>query len=183
MARRSLHYEAAFEAYVRHRRIPYVAVDEAKKSLLPRALVGGDALKSFDFVVYGQNGNLLAEVKGRRVVGGGRLENWVTREDVESLLKWECLFGSGFEAAFIFVYHYVEQPPDALFEELFQHQELWYGLRVVTVRDYAAAMRTRSERWRTIDIARPTFDRISSPFAAPADNITFGDRVPALGVY
>ncbi len=182
MARRSLHYEAAFEAYVRARRIPYVAVDEAKKSLLPPAFVGGAALKSFDFVLYGETGNLLVEIKGRRVVASGRLENWVTREDVTSLLKWECLFGSAFEAAFIFVYHYVEQPPDAFFEELFEHQGLWYGLRVVNVREYAAAMRTRSQRWGTIDLARPTFERISGPFAARTSS-TYGDRLPAMATY
>ena len=76
MAQRRHHYEAAFEGYLRQRRIPYVAVDEAKKSLLPGspAGVGGvRALKSFDFVLYGQGNNLLAEVKGRRVASPRRL--------------------------------------------------------------------------------------------------------------
>lgn len=35
MAQRRHHYEQAFEAYVRQERIPYVAVNEAKKALLP----------------------------------------------------------------------------------------------------------------------------------------------------
>lgn len=91
MAQRRHHYEQAFEGHLRARRVPYVAVDEARKALLPEAGAmsiwvttpeGGTtqtALKSFDFVIYGKPGgpdsNLLAEVKGRRVgrrPAGGR---------------------------------------------------------------------------------------------------------------
>ncbi|MGH7178905.1 MAG: HYExAFE family protein, partial [Tepidisphaeraceae bacterium] len=51
VADRKVHYEAAFEAFLRQRGIPYVAVDEAKKALFADA-----KLKSFDFVVYSKNG-------------------------------------------------------------------------------------------------------------------------------
>ena len=51
MADRKVHYEAAFEAFLRDRGIPYVAVDEAKK-----AMFANSKLKSFDFVVYSQKG-------------------------------------------------------------------------------------------------------------------------------
>ena len=34
MANRDNHYEAAFEEYLRSRGVPYVAVDEAKRSVL-----------------------------------------------------------------------------------------------------------------------------------------------------
>lgn len=203
MAQRCHHYEAAFEEYVRSRRIPYVAVDEARKTLLPQPHSGAasgtkadpscpDALKSFDFVIYGQGGNLLVEIKGRRVGLSQRLprlENWATREDIESLLRWEVLFGDRFEAAIVFVYHYHEQPPDALFEELFTHQGLWYGLRVVMVREYAKAMRSRSPKWGTVDLARSVFEAISTPFSprtldarreAAGLSCDYGDRLPAL---
>lgn len=71
--------------------MPYVAVDEARKALLPEAgamsiavaapngTTTQAALKSFDFVIYGKPGgpgsHILAEVKGRRVgrrPSGGR---------------------------------------------------------------------------------------------------------------
>src|SRR5277367_4689809 len=74
MADRSIHYEAAFEAFLRDRAIPYVAVDEAKKALFANA-----KLKSFDFVVYSRSGpNLLIDVKGRqaRSRGRGGFETW-----------------------------------------------------------------------------------------------------------
>src|SRR5882724_5327501 len=122
MAQRRHHYEHAFEEYLRARRIPYVAVDEARKALLPRGpmatvrspedIGAAASLKSFDFVIYGQGANLLVEVKGRQVKhrtraapvratglspvkppGAGRLESWVTLDDVSSLQRWEELFG------------------------------------------------------------------------------------------
>lgn len=37
MAQRRHHYEQAFEAHLRAQRVPYVAVDEARKALLPEA--------------------------------------------------------------------------------------------------------------------------------------------------
>src|SRR5690606_39932850 len=105
MAQRRFHYEQAFEHYLRANRVPYVAVDEAKKALMPAATSGSraqcgsvpvsGALKSFDFVVYATGRNLLVDVKGRMFGSPGsknpqssrRLESWVTMDDVESLLQ------------------------------------------------------------------------------------------------
>lgn len=162
------HYECAFEEFLRARRIPYVAVDEARKELLPsHHYLGTDradpSLKSFDFVVYGGAGNLLIDIKGRRA-SGRRLESWTTLEDVESLRRWEGLFGAGFEAAFVFLYASEEQPPDALFAEIMEYRGTWYALRVVLLRDYARVMKLRSQRWRTVDIPGNVFSRISHPF-------------------
>jgi hypothetical protein len=42
MANRDNHYEAAFEQHLRSRGVPYIAVDEAKRSLLS----DGASLKS-----------------------------------------------------------------------------------------------------------------------------------------
>ena len=47
MAHRSVHYEAAFEDYLRAKGWPYVAIDEAKKTVF-----AGASIKSFDFLVY-----------------------------------------------------------------------------------------------------------------------------------
>lgn len=160
------HYECAFEEFLRSRRIPYVAVDEARRALLPSFRGRGaddPALKSFDFVVYGGAGNLLIDIKGRRTVGR-RLESWATLEDVESLRRWEHLFGPGFEAAFVFIYSSEDQPPDALFQEVIEHRGTWYALRSVLVREYAAVMKLRSQRWRTVDVPAAAFSRISHPF-------------------
>ncbi len=105
MANRNVIYEACFEDYLRQAGIPYVAVDEAKK-----AIFAGVYLKSFDFVVYSRAGpNLLVDVKGRRFPyrGGRRWENWATRDDLDSLARWEEVFGSGFAGLLVFCYHLV----------------------------------------------------------------------------
>jgi hypothetical protein len=160
------HYECAFEEFLRSRRIPYVAVDEARRALLPNhhsRAADDPALKSFDFVVYGGSGNLLIDIKGRRAPGR-RLESWATLDDVESLKRWEQLFGPGFEAVFVFIYASEAQPPDALFQEVMEHRGTWYALRSVPVREYAAVMKLRSRRWRTVDVPAATFAQISQPF-------------------
>ena len=67
MTRRHIHYEAAFEDYLRTRRITYVAIDEAK-----RAAFAGATLKSFDFLVHPRLGaNFIVDVKGRKVPPAG----------------------------------------------------------------------------------------------------------------
>lgn len=173
------HYEQAFEHYLRSRRIPYVAVDEARKALVPGAPEGPHAaLKSFDFVLYAPSGNLLAEVKGRKIApgrGSSRLQSWVTQDDVDSLLAWESLFGPGFSSAFIFMYWCDEQPPLPLFEEIFELRGRWYAVRSVPVREYARAMRPRSPRWRTVHLPTREFDRLSRP-------IDHSPRLPALAL-
>src|SRR3954452_22498425 len=102
MADRKVHYEAAFEAFLRERGIPYVAVDEAKKAIFANA-----KLKSFDFVVYSKNGpNLLVDVKGRQMQGKARraFESWTTEKDITDLMEWERVFGEGFKAILSFIY-------------------------------------------------------------------------------
>ena len=46
MANRDNHYEAAFEAFLRRRGVPYVAVDEARRSVL----ADGQSIKSLELI-------------------------------------------------------------------------------------------------------------------------------------
>lgn len=167
MARECIHYESAVAHVLRTRGIPYLATNEARKTL-PVVNEGteGDAaraLKSFDFVVTLPGGcgreplRLLVDVKGRRCRLNSssaevRLENWVTREDVEGLAAWEKVFGSPFRAAFAFVYGMDEQPPDVMFREVFEYRGRWYGMRWVLLADYVARMKQRSPRWGTVHV-------------------------------
>lgn len=187
MPQRWHHYECAIESHLRDRRIAYVSVDQARRALdehpggtptlSARGL--GDAaacaLKSFDFVLYGAARHWLIDVKGRKVcaparagagaLATGRLESWATRDDVDSLRRWRDLFGEGFDAVFLFAYWCEAQPPHGLFEDLTEYQGRWYALRAIALDDYAAAMKTRSTRWRTVDIPADRFARLSRPFA------------------
>ncbi len=175
MAQRRFHYEQAFEHYLRANRVPYLAVDEARKTLLPPDRADGEAgaLKSFDFVVYGPEHNALVDIKGRMYgtkrarspESTRRLESWVTRDDVDSLDRWRELFGEAFHALFVFVYCLRQQPPDALFERVFAFGGRWYVLREVDLADYRAHMVVRSQRWGTVHVPGDAFARIARPFS------------------
>ena len=169
MAHRNIHYEAAFEDYLRCMGLPYVAVDEAKK-----AIFAGAAVKSFDFLVYSTNGpNLLADVKGRKFPdsGGGprrgntrAWENWITRDDVIGLGEWERVFGPDFRATLIFAYWLQGPPQRAPFEDVHLFRKRHYAFVAIRLADYVAAARPRSAKWQTI--AMP-----SAAFARQADDI------------
>jgi hypothetical protein len=187
MAQRRHHYEHAFERFLRDHRVPYISVDEAKKSLLP-----GDGrtdrvgkLKNFDFVIYGTGGNLLVEVKGRRLPrvrlkdgtpASPRMECWVTLDDIEALRRWRTLFGPEFEPVFVFLYWCEGVPPDGLFVETVSHQGRWYTMRCIDVESYTSAMRTRSEKWGTVSLSKADFERLSRPFVVEGAGLGCASR-------
>ncbi len=164
---RSNHYEAAFEAYLRDRRLGYVAVDEAH-----RATLDDEPVKSLDFVVYGSNGaKLLVDVKGRRFPGGKKdrprrvWESWSTREDIDGLGRWAERFGPDYTGLLVFVYRILPAVRLPL-----GTRDLWlcrgrtYLLRALTVDDYRRHMRVRSPRWGTVHLPGATFRELVRPF-------------------
>ena len=174
MADRSVHYEAAFEAYLRNRGIPYVAVDEAKKALFANA-----KLKSFDFVVYPQKKpRLLIDVKGRSLRNRTKrsgFETWATEADVKDLLQWEQVFGDGFTAVFGFVY-WVDPPPLLALAEMrgaedgrggepgvFEFRDRWYLLMGINLAEYRDHMRRRSAKWETVCLPAEDFRSLARP--------------------
>ncbi len=164
MAQRRFHYDAAFEQYLRTHAVPYVAVDEARRAI--ENTHPPKSLKSFDFVVYSQNAsNLLVDVKGRKHSGrsGKSLDNWATAGDVESLLKWEQIFGSGFRGAFAFLYWCESPPPDSLFQETFTVGDRWYALLAIALEDYRAHLKRRSPKWDTVCMPAADFSRLARP--------------------
>tara|TARA_E500000318_G_scaffold85651_2_gene81759 strand:- start:16891 stop:17514 length:624 start_codon:yes stop_codon:yes gene_type:complete len=184
MAQRRHHYEYAFERFLRDQRVPYISVDEAKKSLLPdrsritrsRDGESSSTLKNFDFVIYGDGGNLLVEVKGRRLPkirlkdgtpAKPRMESWVTLEDIEALQRWRALFGPEFEPMFVFMYWCDDVPPDGLFVETVVDRGRWYTMRCMDLDSYTGAMRVRSPKWGTVHLSTKDFERLSRPFGIP----------------
>ena len=192
MGRRQIHYERAFLAMLAERNVPYVAVDEARRAILPgeqarlETIVGGapKTLKAFDYVLYGTP-NLLVELKGRRLSANSRrLENWVTDDDVDSLRRWRALFGSGYTACFVFVYECAADPPEhpsPLFEDCWIYKGRWYALRAIDAQAYAAHMKVRSARWRTMNLPKADFDRLSGPLLGAQERITGSHVSPVPG--
>lgn len=163
MARRSNHYDAAFEQFLRSTRTPYVVVDEQRRALLREA-----TLKSFDFIVTSRRGdNLLIDVKGRRFPSGEirrqPWENWATADDLHSLMEWQRVFGPGFRAMLVFAYHIVDPERVAEFESPFEYRSRVYAFFGVWADDYQTAMRARSARWDTVSISSGTYRRLRAP--------------------
>ena len=158
MGRRSQHYEAAFESYLRARGWPYVLVDEAKKSVFASV-----SIKSFDFLVYSNDqANMLVDVKGRKfparsAPSARRWENWITRDDVESLLEWENIFGPEFVAVLVFAYWLQGPPQEAPFEDVHFFRQRHYAFATVRLQDYVQAAGPRSAKWQTITMPTAEF--------------------------
>lgn len=169
MGRPSVHYEAAFESYLRGKDWPYVVIDEAKKTLF-----AGISIKSFDFVVYSDSrANLLVDVKGRKFPDQAKpsarspraWENWITREDIESLRKWESIFGADFTAVLVFAYWLQGLPRQAPFEDVHFFHNRYYAFLAVSLADYADCMRPRSAKWQTVSMPAGEFARLASDLA------------------
>ncbi|HEX8341591.1 MAG TPA: HYExAFE family protein [Tepidisphaeraceae bacterium] len=162
MADRSIHYEAAFEGFLRDRGVPYVAVDEAKRALFSTA-----KLKSFDFVVYSKTGpNLLVDVKGRQArqkatASRRNFETWTTERDVDDLLQWQQVFGDGFTAVLAFVY-WVD-PPLLPEPGVWAFRDRWYTLMGVELKEYRDHMRRRSAKWGTVSLPAEDFRQLARP--------------------
>jgi hypothetical protein len=168
VAKRDNHYEAAFEALLRRRQIAYVAVDEARRSLL-----ADGSLKSLDFIVTARSGwTWLVDVKGRRFPSGHRRhywKNWSTSEDVESLAQWEGLFGERFGGLLVFAYNVVGRRAPLPRDQLFEFRGALYGFVAIRRQDYVGLARPISRRWNTLAMPRARFRQLAAPFEAFVD--------------
>lgn len=162
MANRENHYEAAFEAYLRELRIPYVAVDEAKRSRWAEG-----SIKSLDFIVSPPtSASWLVDVKGRRFPSGEQKQywkNWSTRDDLVSLSRWESLFGERFGGLFVFAYNIVGDRAPLPRERLFAFRGNLYGFVGISLGKYALHARPISPKWDTLAMPSATFRRLAAP--------------------
>ncbi len=163
MANRDNHYEAAFEEYLRERGVPYVAVDEARRSLMS----DGASIKSLDFIVSTGAVTWLVDVKGRRFPSGDeQKQSWKTgstRDDLRSLAQWESLFGDNCCALFVFAYNIVGDRAPLAADQLFECREKLYGFVGVRLSDYAACAHPISPRWDTVAMSTADFRRVARP--------------------
>ena len=163
MVQRGNHYEAAFEAYLRKVMVPYVAVDETRRSLS-----AGGSLKNPDFIVSpgGTSRSFVVDVKGRRFPSGKQKQywrNWATLDDLRSLARWEATFGKQFTGLLVFAYNIVGDraplPPD----RLFRFRECLYAFVGVKLVHYVGWAHRISERWDTYAISAARFRDLAEP--------------------
>lgn len=163
MAKRENHYDAAFEAYLREHGVPHVAVDETHRS--PG---GGETLKSLDFIVspIETSASFLVDVKGRQFPAGRRRQfwrNWTTGDELQSLARWELLFGRQFVGLLVFAYWVLEDiaplPPD----QIFPFRDKHYAFVGVRVEHYLGSSKMISPRWNTRAIKGSLFRKLAQP--------------------
>ena len=159
---RSNHYDAAFEAWLRLHRIPYVAVDERRRALLTQ-----QSIKSPDFLVQSPSlGRIVIDVKGRKQLSGmqrRRWENWATADDLASLQEWEQIFGAEFKSLLVFAYDLAEEDDSTDQPEMLRFREKAYAFFGVWARDYQQAMRSRSSRWDTVWLPSAAYRALRFP--------------------
>jgi hypothetical protein len=144
--------------------VAYVAVDEARRSVL----ADGVSLKSLDFIVSAPSATAwLVDVKGRRFPSGDDQKqywkNWSTRDDLESLARWESLFGENFRGLFVFAYDILGDRAPLPAEQLFTYRNRLYGFVAVPLSEYADFAHQISPRWDTVAMAAADFRRLARP--------------------
>ena len=186
MSKRANHYEAAFEEYLRAGRIPYVAVDETRRSL-----TAAGSIKSLDFIVSGPvaeypapwKGDALAagtcgwlvDVKGRQFPAGRQNQywrNWSTIDDVKSLTRWQDLFGPRFVGLLVFAFNVVSDRSPVSAERLFGFRGELYAFVGIRLDLYASWARQISGKWQTVAMPSGRFRELAQPvdliFSQPA---------------
>jgi hypothetical protein len=173
MANRNNHYERALAVHLRSMRRACIPVDESRRPWLD-----GESLKSLDFIVAADAGRLLLiDVKGRKLSRRrATRETWATRDDVQSLRRWERRFGPSAVALLVFVYLMDDESRAGAFVDLVQSENRTYGVLAVALRDYEARMRVRSPRWSTVWLARSDFAEVARPLSHWLD---FAPRPPS----
>ncbi len=162
MANRDNHYEAAFEEYLRSRRVPYVAVDEARRSS-GRVLVAQEPRLHR---LRPSGHTWLVDVKGRRFPSGEQKQywkNWSTRDDLVSLACWEKLFGDRFRGLFVFAYDVLGDRSPLPAEQLFVHQGSLYGFVAIRLAQYVVHARQISPKWDTVAMPVERFRELAEP--------------------
>ena len=166
MTKRSNHYEAAFEAFLRKHQIAYIAVDEQRRSLISQ---GSGTLKNLDFIVSPSDAvSLPVDVKGRRFPSGQRQKqywrNWSRWDDLESLARWQEKLSPGSCGLLVFAFHVVGQRSPVAAEQLFEFRSRWYAFLCVRVSDYIQFCRPLSPRWGTVSMPAKLFRQAAFPF-------------------
>lgn len=158
------HYEAAFEAYLKERKIPFLALSERYRN----PLENGSTLKNFDFMISRTIGtSWLIDVKGRKFPSGkqkGYWKHWTTRDDLVGLKQWEKMFGKGFSGLFVFAYWICGNKSPLPEEQLFEYRQHLYGFVGISITDYLTEIRVLSPKWHTFAMPTERFRQLARPF-------------------
>lgn len=168
------HYELALTSWLFDNGVRFLAVDQQKRKVFAR-----NKIKTFDLLVYPNDTaitssrTLVVEVKGRlfkgaRLSEATALANWVTKEDVIGLTRWEQIFArteqrQSSNAVFIFTYKFerIDVETDGL--ETYDFDNNLYCFYAITLDDYRKKMKQRSPKWQTYDLKAADFRAAAVP--------------------
>ena len=158
-------YERMFEALLRNREIPYIAVDE-----LRRPVTRYGTIKNFDFIVHSKKGNYSLDIKGKEFPQscregrhGLKWQNWVKTDDIDGLTFWQSLLGTGFTPLIVFTYKVIFPEDIFLFEDLFNYEDNSYGIVATTLTCYQNKAKMRSKKWGVFSVRKQDFLQIAKP--------------------
>ena len=77
------------------------------------------------------------------------------------LQQWSQVFGAGFQAVLMFVYHI--DPPLTPDGGMFEFRDRWYLLMGVDLGEYQSKMRRRSAKWATVSLPAEDFRQLARP--------------------
>ncbi|QDU56069.1 HYExAFE family protein [Aeoliella mucimassa] len=199
MARRHHHYERAFEAFLRAERLPYVAVDEKRRSLVTPLADGTEqpSLKNVDFLVSPPGPtSYLVDIKGRKFPSGTHHKqywrNWSTRDDLRSLAEWARYFGPDFAPLLVFAFQVMGDRSPLPAGDLWTFEERRYAFVAVPLAEYWQAAHTLSTKWDTVTMSASDFrlaardvrhwlkPKTWSPVETDSPSPTPADRSPAV---
>ena len=158
------HYEMAFEAYLKERKIPFLAMAERYRNPLD----DGSTLKNLDFVISRSIGtSWLIDVKGRQFPSnthGGYWKQWATQDDLIGLRHWEKMFGERFTGLLVFAYLICGNKAPLPEHQLFEYRQRLYGFVGISVADYLTEIRVLSPKWHTFAMPTERFRQLAKPF-------------------
>lgn len=176
------HYEFALRSWLDDNGVRFLAVDQQKRKVFAR-----NKIKTFDMLVYpavggGDRGQtLVVEVKGRLFKGaklnaGASLPNWVTKEDIIGLTRWEQIIGrtevrQRSNAVFVFSYKFerIDVETDGL--ETYDFDNNVYCFYAIALDEYRKKMKQRSPKWQTYDLAAADFREAAVPLGKFLRNV------------
>jgi len=162
------HYERAFEEWLRRGRIPYVPVDQVRRSTDREG-----PIKSFDFLVHAGDRHYIVDVKGKCFpqVSRGRevyWENWIHFSDLEGLLAWEGHFGVGYTGLLVYCYWLQVPAGEGGSGVPAPARTITTGARdylitAIPAQLFAENCRRRSTRWQAVHVPVREFTSLVKP--------------------
>lgn len=167
--KRSNHYEAALEAFLRTRNQPYMAVDELRRS--PVSPKEDGTIKNLDFVIsVPENRSWLVDVKGRRFPSGSKRpvywKQWSSWDDMVGMKHWENLFGDRFTGLFVFSYLICGNRSPLPYDSLFEFRKRQYAFIGIELSHYIGEARLISPKWRIFALPARRFRQLARPLEA-----------------